>query len=114
MEQPLSFWTHLIKKLFLNETNVTIRGFPSSEETERLNKEQESRISRRKKEFGTNGLKTFQKALEEAKQKNEVILFFLNQMICFWKKKLILEKIIYFLINKVILEIVNKYKKNIY
>ncbi|KAJ1519883.1 hypothetical protein ONE63_004123 [Megalurothrips usitatus] len=70
--EPESYWINLLNQYLLKNNCATIRGRPSQAERQRLSDDEEKRIEKQRQDLGPDGLKKFEKELEEAIAHNEL------------------------------------------
>ncbi|KAK3910629.1 hypothetical protein KUF71_020443 [Frankliniella fusca] len=67
-----NYWINLLNKYLLKNNSATIRGRPSQAERQRLSDDEEKRIEKQRKDLGPEGLKKYEKELEDAIAHNEL------------------------------------------
>jgi Zn-dependent M16 (insulinase) family peptidase len=67
-----TYWVDLIKKYLIDSPHVCVLSSPSEEMGEKLEKDEKSRIKKRKKQLGKSKLKQLVEDLKKAEEKNSV------------------------------------------
>ncbi|KAI0756614.1 Metalloenzyme, LuxS/M16 peptidase-like protein [Daedaleopsis nitida] len=64
-------WTDLLRKYYVDPPCVVIRGKPSGDMADRLDREEKARIATQKERLGSAGLEECERVLEDAKKEHE-------------------------------------------
>ncbi|TBU62037.1 Metalloenzyme, LuxS/M16 peptidase-like protein [Dichomitus squalens] len=64
-------WADLLRKYYVDPPSVVVRGRPSGEMADRLDREEKARVAAQKERLGPKGLAACEKALEDAKKEHE-------------------------------------------
>ncbi|KAI0673522.1 Metalloenzyme, LuxS/M16 peptidase-like protein [Trametes maxima] len=64
-------WTDLLRKYYVDPPSVVVRGRPSGEMADRLDKAEKARIAAQKEQLGPDGLAECERVLEAAKKEHE-------------------------------------------
>lgn len=71
-EEPVSYWTGLMKKYLMDQKMVVIIGDPSEEKMEKSGEEEKARVKRQREELGEEGLAKKKKIADDAIAENSV------------------------------------------
>lgn len=70
-KEPLDYWLNLLRKFFVDNKSVTVRAVPSTNEKEKLAKQESERLEKRREELGEEGLKKLGQELSDAIKEND-------------------------------------------